>query len=518
MVDESNSSATPLTAPPGLGQNHQGDRQADTLQTEQARLLYSNLPVSIAVSGMLVILLVYVQASVIPPGRLFGWSAVIGAILVGRAVLYIGWRRACTANQSDTRRWLYLFRVSAIVIGFVWGVGGVLLASSGDLGHKIYVSFVLAGLCAGAATTLAIDRISANGFLVFVLVPQIIFLATEGDTVSLDMSAMLVLFLIFILASTRQSGIKLKENFHLRQKAVEDESRLHQMLESSPIAARIAEDVSDRVVFANSSYISLIDSTPEQIIGVVPNRYYAHPDVYADKMERLRKGERVTNELVELRSPGKPVWTKWVLASYFPVEYQNKPAILGWFYDITDRKLMEDQIKHMAYHDTLTGLPNRSLFLDRLKQAIAGAERENRMLVLMFLDLDNFKPVNDQHGHQIDDLLLKIVAERILSCLRKSDSVARIGGDEFIILLHSMKMEKNALEIAEKIRHSLNQPFEIEGLTLAITSSTGVAIYPDHADNEHDLIKRADIAMYYAKAEGRNCVKVYRQEMKEQNG
>jgi diguanylate cyclase (GGDEF)-like protein len=135
----------------------------------------------------------------------------------------------------------------------------------------------------------------------------------------------------------------------------------------------------------------------------------------------------------------------------------------------------------------------------------------------MFIDLDKFKPVNDCYGHHIGDLLLKAVAERVLACLRTTDSAARFGGDEFVVLLPSVGSERNAVRIAEKIRAALNEPFEIEGLTFNISSSTGVAIYPDHADGEQQLLKRADLAMYHAKSRGRDCVEVYRPELSKES-
>ena len=174
---------------------------------------------------------------------------------------------------------------------------------------------------------------------------------------------------------------------------------------------------------------------------------------------------------------------------------------------------MEEQVEHMAYHDPLTGMPNRLLLLERLDQAIAIAKRERTNLAMLFIDLDKFKPVNDLYGHNVGDLLLKVVAQRIRDCLRESDTTARIGGDEFIGLLPGIKAESSVLKVAEKIRRALNQPFEIEEHTLKIASSTGVAIYPDHAEDGRQLLKRADIAMYYAKSAGRNCVKLYRPEM-----
>ncbi len=512
-------SVASLIISPDARQRFRTAIRADTLQSERVGVLYSNLPITIAVSAMLAVILVSVQSVVISPDRLLWWSVAIGLVLAGRAALFVALgRKVSVAGDIDASRWLYWFRVATIVIGIVWGIGGVLLAPSGDFSHKIFTSFILAGLCAGAATSLAIDRISAFGFLFSVLMPQIIFYITEGDAVSIGMSVTEMLFLIFMLASARESGFQLEENFRLRVKAIENESRLRQMLEDSPVATRIADAGSNRVVFANSSYISLIESTPEQVVGVDPSGYYAHPEEYTEVLEALQESGHVSNRLVELRSPGKQVWVKWALASYFSVEYQNQPATLAWLYDITDRKMMEDQVQHMAYHDTLTGLPNRLLFIDRLKQAVANARREQSVLGLAFIDLDNFKPINDQYGHGVGDLVLKTAAERIHDCLRNADTAGRIGGDEFVVLLPSVKAEKNAMEIAGKIRVALNRPFEIEGLTLSISSSIGVAVYPDHADEEQQLIARADIAMYCAKAEGKHCVKAYRPEMQEPTG
>jgi diguanylate cyclase (GGDEF)-like protein len=169
----------------------------------------------------------------------------------------------------------------------------------------------------------------------------------------------------------------------------------------------------------------------------------------------------------------------------------------------------------MAQYDALTHLPNRALFNDRLHQAIAAAQRNKAHLALMFIDLDKFKPVNDTYGHGVGDLLLKEVALRIQDCLRESDTAARIGGDEFVILLPAIETQQDASKVGEKIRLALNQPFELAGHTLKIGSSIGVAVYPQHGSDEKLLVKSADIAMYHAKQNGRNNVKIYQLGMQE---
>jgi diguanylate cyclase (GGDEF)-like protein/PAS domain S-box-containing protein len=183
--------------------------------------------------------------------------------------------------------------------------------------------------------------------------------------------------------------------------------------------------------------------------------------------------------------------------------------------DISERKQIERRIKHLAEHDILTGLPNRALLSDRLEQALHVAKRNKEHLGLIFLDLDKFKPINDDYGHAIGDLLLQEVALRITDCIRESDTVARIGGDEFIILLPTIESQNDALMVAEKIRYVLNLPFDCQEHSLSIAASLGVASYPEHGQEQISLVKSADIAMYYAKELGRNNVQIFTQKMLE---
>lgn len=177
--------------------------------------------------------------------------------------------------------------------------------------------------------------------------------------------------------------------------------------------------------------------------------------------------------------------------------------------DISERKLAEAKIKHLAFYDALTDLPNRMLLNDRLKQALVAAKRENSRVALMFIDLDKFKPINDTLGHDIGDQLLKLAAERMQTCVRASDTVARIGGDEFIVLLRAVEDAQDAISVAEKIRVEVSQPFDLAEHRLLISCSIGIALYPDHGSDGVDLTKNADIAMYHAKEQGRNKVRLF---------
>jgi hypothetical protein len=209
--------------------------------------------------------------------------------------------------------------------------------------------------------------------------------------------------------------------------------------------------------------------------------------------------------------------TSVYLTTKIPLRHEDGRiyALCGIATDITEKKDFEEHLRHMAQYDALTKLPNRALFSDRLQQTFTTARRTREHFGLMFIDLDKFKPVNDTYGHEAGDLLLKDAANRMQGCVRESDTVARIGGDEFVVLLASLKHDQDAHEVGEKIRHALNQPFKISGNTLNISSSIGIAIYPAHGDDEKELVKHADLAMYYAKENGRNNVTVYHQGLKD---
>jgi diguanylate cyclase (GGDEF)-like protein/hemerythrin-like metal-binding protein/PAS domain S-box-containing protein len=177
--------------------------------------------------------------------------------------------------------------------------------------------------------------------------------------------------------------------------------------------------------------------------------------------------------------------------------------------DISERKRTEDEVRRLAFHDPLTQLPNRRLLHDRLSQTLGRAKREQSRLALLFIDLDNFKPVNDEHGHEVGDWLLQAVAGRIASCLRASDTAARVGGDEFVVLLPDLPSSESALAVATKIRLELELPIVTPlGLKLNATASIGVAIYPEHGHTEQELLYLGDEAMYRAKQAGGNAVEL----------
>lgn len=186
------------------------------------------------------------------------------------------------------------------------------------------------------------------------------------------------------------------------------------------------------------------------------------------------------------------------------------------FSDITKRKAAEEQMLFLAHHDGLTSLPNRGLFVERLRHAIAHAHRNREKVAVMFLDLDKFKQINDTLGHHVGDQLLQVVAQRLTTCVREDDTVARLGGDEFTVILESIANTGDVPHVAQKIIDSLSRPMLLDGHEITVTVSVGISLYPADSEQSDDLIKYADTAMYLAKKGGRNNFQFFIAAMKEQ--
>lgn len=231
------------------------------------------------------------------------------------------------------------------------------------------------------------------------------------------------------------------------------------------------------------------------------------PDVYSFQ-QPIETSPENNYELLELKN-GK------IIECYAQVQHlQDKNLGIVWsFRDVTERQQAEQRVKHQAFHDALTGLPNRINFDRELKAALTAIQGSEGILAVMFFDLDRFKTINDTLGHDMGDLLLKSVVERLLKCVRDGDVIARWGGDEFTLLLPKISCREDATLIANRILEILQPAFDLEGHKLRVTCSIGIAIYPDDGEDAETLLKNADVALYQAKYEGRNNYQHYNLEL-----
>jgi diguanylate cyclase (GGDEF)-like protein/PAS domain S-box-containing protein len=273
-----------------------------------------------------------------------------------------------------------------------------------------------------------------------------------------------------------------------------------------------------QLTFVNPAALRMLGFSAEEMLGQSAHAmiHHSHGDGSNYAVEECPMYASYS-KAIDSHVIDETLWRKD--GSSFPVEYSSmsitqEGKVVGAvvsFKDITKRRQTEEKIRQMAYHDSLTGLPNRKLFSDRLGIALTQAPRNQKMIGVGMLDLDHFKDVNDTLGHDVGDLLLKTTAERLSAALRKGDTVARFGGDEFVLILPDLKGAKDAIRVAQKIVDSFQKPFLIDAHRLVVTTSIGIAVYPDDGTDEGVLLKNADIAMYQAKQAGRNRYRLYKE-------
>jgi len=278
-------------------------------------------------------------------------------------------------------------------------------------------------------------------------------------------------------------------------------------------------DISNDKAHFSDRYKEMLGFNDEEVDNNVKewnNR--VHPDDAASLEEAVKDylSGKTEKYIHEHRVICKDKSIKWVLSRGMIVkrDKHGKPLrMIGTHTDITARKLLETRLENLAHFDALANVPNRTLFNDRLKLALSYAKREKKMLAVMFIDLDLFKEINDLYGHETGDIVLKKVSRQLVSCVRESDTVARMGGDEFVILLPIIDEIEDVKLVASKIVEAVAQPIKVAKTHLHITCSIGIAVYPQHGKDEKLLVINADMAMYQAKNSGKNQAKFFEEAM-----
>lgn len=408
--------------------------------------------------------------------------------------------------------WMDQYRVRVLISGAVWLVQSlhllalVLLSRHTTVGRGQYI-------LGAAAVVFAAS-----------MVHRLVAVPTGLDTSVQFTDATLLVVLTYFssLTSTLLLAVGALTMIEERyEHALRDsEARYRKLIDSATQGICVLQDAQFR--FVNPKTLELLGHTSADLLGH-PFLPLIHPDdqaqVKANHARRLEgRGEGLTYAVrVQTRHRG---W-RWVEISGVLFEWHGRPATLNFLTDITDRRQAEDQIRELAYHDTLTHLPNRRLLMDHLKLARAAYSRSAKHGALVFIDLDNFKPLNDRHGHAVGDLLLIEVAQRLLHHIRGADTAARFGGDEFVVLLTQLSdnadaARQQAQQFAEKLLAALEQPYllftEQGGAAHTVehhcTGTAGLVIFNGEGEPDDALLDRADAAMFQAKQAGRNCVRV----------
>lgn len=507
---------------------------------DQVEMVIRAAPLAAWVSVTNAVILVYVLWGVVDGVMLLSWLSAVAAVFAARLLLASAYARA-KPGPGESRAWARRLIAAVAMAGACWGALGSVLFPGGGSAHQILVSFTIAGMSAGALVPLSPLFSAYALYLLASVTPLAVTLVLQGGEAYPVMGLLCLIYLVGLLIFGRQSHLSVLETLRLKY----DKERLIAELTA---ARGLAEDINGELQHEirereraeeaerreKQRLILHVTHTPLAVIewdGDLTVRAwnpaaarvfgYAEQDAVgrplpdlvfrADQREAARSalgdlflGRGAAREDHEnVTRDGRSILCEWYNTPL--IDHDGRiTGVATLVQDVTARRLREAEIEHRAYHDPLTGLPNRILLDDRLKVMLIQARRRRSKVAVLFVDLDDFKRINDAHGHDAGDHVLKCLASRLRTTVRQEDTVARYGGDEFVLALSGIARPEDAAAVAQKTVQALAEPIPYHGATLRVTPSVGVSLYPDHAESPEALVSFADAAMYRAKQDGGN--------------
>jgi len=430
------------------------------------------------------------------------------------------------SSDKQQQKYYFLFFLQMLITTSLWGFSGFIIFSQYNTSNILVIVCVM-GLSIGGISSLSSDYKILLAFLTLLLIPFTFRMFLYQDEFYNTIGVLLIIFQLLMIIASKRIHQLINDNIlfsYKNKKTMDDltvsENKFRNIFEHAPIG--IFYYNKDLVVYdCNEVFCQIFESPREKLINLDMKQlkdtrvFHALREPFYDKTGYY-EGEYLTT------LSNNKIWVTLNCSPLYNDEQKVFEAV-GIIQDRTEMQLIEEKVRHIAYHDSLTGLPNRVLLKDRIQQALSQAKRHNYYGAVLFLDLDNFKNINDTLGHHIGDRILKETSARIKGILRVEDTMSRIGGDEFVILLPKLQPDEDSTTVsaslvADKIHKILTQPFNMIEKKLYTSTSIGITLFSKDDDNIDDLLKNADTAMYQAKNDGRSCTHFYNEEMNEAMG
>ncbi len=489
---------------------------------EQVRLLYDQGVAAMLAAPLCGLLIVAVLWPVTPHHRLLTWLAIVCVVTTARMYQVRAYRRNTSASNNPML-WARTYVAGSFLAGCYWGAAGPYLFPENQPQYQYILILVICLLLVSSMFSFSALKSAFFAVSIPTMLPLITILLVYGARSEQIVGVGLVLFTTVVMIYTlrihrmqreslalRFENIDLIDNIKSRRAQTEALNRnlMHSrsLLEATlhASAGGLASFDSDGCLKTwNQKFLDAWHLTAEQAEDISRAAFFAHMEeqLLPASYEHLRKSLRGVDEVFD------PIYMELETRNHRVYDTHGEPLMLDnkvkgsvWsLYDITESRKSEERLRYMAQHDPLTGLPNRGLLYDRLEQAVLRTERSGCYSAVFYLDMDGFKKINDECGHQAGDLLLQQVAQRIKDCLRASDTVARIGGDEFVVVLEAFEAPSLVQETAKNIVGNLAKPYMLKGTERNVTVSLGIAVCPLHGTDPDQLLTYADSAMYSVK-------------------
>jgi len=511
-------------------------------QRQKTALLYRNAGIAQLINVVNASLLAYVNTTLHASASVaFAWWCVIVAISSARYLMARGFL-SIHPDAAEAVIWRRRYIAATALSATTWGVGAVLFMWNAPDGARLFTGLVLSGMVAGAVPILAAVPAAFRTFTLPVLIPiALVIFLQANSALHWAFGIMTIVFLAAMVVSARylhetldvaiRLGLekgRMVESLELARAAAEaalderkqaeatlqaSEGRYRLILQHSPTG--ILHYNNDLIItYCNNRLANILQAPIEKLIGLDMKRLKDQRVLPAlrsaiEGQEGVYEGEYLST------LSGAQIWIAMSCTPLHGIHGQNEGGI-AIVEDVSDKRKSEEEIRHLAYYDPLTHLPNRRLLMDRLGHALSTSTRSQEFGALMILDLDHFKSINDTQGHDVGDRLLVEVAQRLAACLRQEDTVSRLGGDEYVVMLERLgQSERSAATqaegTAEKIRFALSLPYVLGGSEAEYfsTTSIGLTLFRGQDDSAEVLLKQADVALYQAKDAGRNVVRFF---------
>jgi len=484
-------------------------------------LLYSNFLRSSLVMVGVASLLAYALWSSVDQTLLLVWYGVIVLITIVRltnAFDFIKHR-----DEHIYAYWYSHFTIGILSTALVWSIVPLLFFSAANVALNFFIAFVLLGMIAGASATLASDLRLTHIYLYLLFFPLLYSFMQSSGVIYTAATFMTIMFIPIVSISARRFHSTLVETYHTaglykdtKEALQNNERRLSLMFQQAPIGI-FFYDNKLTILDCNTKLEEIMHASREQLVGLNLNMI---PD---SRPLDVMRGSLTKKTPTTYEGPYKSKVADLDLI----VKIQMTPLIeadgsvhggLCMFEDKTKEHMALQEAEFLSLHDHLTGLPNRKLLKERMKQTLAEQERHLTYSALLFLDLDHFKQINDSLGHGVGDDILIETAHRLTKTLRKSDTLSRLGGDEFVILIPQLSVEedeavRHAYEVAQKIHDVMSEAFSVDKQLLFSSASIGISLFNAQLDESDEILRRADMAMYQSKAQGRKRTSFYDEAM-----
>ncbi len=493
----------------------------DQINTKLLHLLYANFFKSAFIIIVVALLLTYILWPSFSHDTLLFWLLGITILTLFRFIDTIIYFK--NPYRNDYRHWHQHITLGVVLSALLWSAVPFLFLSDTDIGSNFFIATVMIGMGSGAITTLAADLRLSHVYLYALFLP-LIYNFWQFDDLLYNVSIVLILLYFALVSSAaRHFHATLVETYHTlnlydtaREQLVANEKRLRMMFEQAPIGIfYYGDDMT--ILDCNTELEKIMKAPREKLVGL-----------NLDHLPDSRPLDAMREPLAE-NKPAQyegPYRTK-IADLKLSVKIQMTPLIddygkahggLCMMEDKTREHAARQEVEFLSLHDPLTGLPNRKLLKERMQQLLKVQTRQHTFSALLFLDLDYFKQINDSLGHVVGDKILIETAERLGRILRISDTLSRLGGDEFVILLPQLSQTEEeaihyAYEVAQKVHAALDEPFDIDGHRLFSSFSIGISLFNSHHGESNEILRRADMAMYQSKAEGRKRTCFYDTEM-----